>query len=579
MEMLPRHLRKYVVEQNYAKYTPVEQATWRYILRQLRAFLSVNAHESYVEGLEKTGIEIDRIPRIEDISEKLQKFGWRAIPVSGFIPPAAFMELQSLGVLPIASDMRTLDHLLYTPAPDIVHEAAGHAPILANPEFANYLRQYAQISRKALISKEDLELYEAIRVLSDVKENPLSTTEQVQAAEQNLEKVSKSTQHISEATELGRMNWWTAEYGLIGDMKNPKIFGAGLLSSVGESKWCLSEKVKKIPLTVDCIKQGYDITEPQPQLFVTPDFVTLVKVLNEMADRMAFRQGGITGVQKAICAESVNTVELNSGIQISGIVVEAITPPHPSQEVAYLRFQGPSQLSFKDKQLQGQGPDYHAHGFGTPVGKLKKFPSICPSQLSDNQWDQLNAAPGKILDLEFTNGVRVTGTFNGRVEQDGRTILLSLTDARAIYQDRILFEPAWGTFDMAIGSAVTSVFGGPADREAYGETDDFVVARVPQRTYSAEEKLFHSQYARVRELREAKVQGPELETALQTLLEIHDQKFRADWLLRLEAYELVVQRIPNSPLSTILRGNLASLAIQDARVTSMIQDGLAHAHL
>lgn len=578
MESLPKHLRKYVVEQNYSKYTPVEQASWRYILRQLKAFLSVHAHESYVDGLAKTGIEIESIPHIEDISAKIQKFGWRAIPVSGFIPPAAFMELQSLGVLPIASDMRTLDHLLYTPAPDIVHEAAGHAPILANPEFAEYLRQYAQISRKALISKEDLDMYEAIRELSDMKENPSSTAEQIKTAEEKLDRVSKSISHVSEAAELGRMNWWTAEYGLIGDMAKPKIFGAGLLSSVGEAKWCLSDKVKKIPLTVDCIKQGYDITEPQPQLFVTPDFKTLVKVLNEMADQMAFRRGGIESVQKAIRAESVNTVELNSGVQISGVVTEVITPPHPSQEVAYLRFNGPSQISFKDEQLHGQGTDYHAHGFGTPVGKLKKFPSICPSSLSDSQWDQLNAAPGQRMDLEFTSGVHVVGMFNGRFEQGGKTVLLSLTDAKATYGDRVLFDPSWGTYDIAIGCSVTSVFGGAADREAFGETDDFVAARVPQRQYSDEEKLFHSQYAQVRELREKKVQGTELESALSRILEVQDKKFPQDWLLKLEAYELISNRVAGSAMTAKLRGELEKKA-QDPKLTSMIQDGLAHAQL
>jgi phenylalanine-4-hydroxylase len=579
MEALPKHLRKYVVDQNYAKYTPVEQASWRYILRQLKAFLSVHAHEAYLEGLEKTGIEIESIPHIEKISAKLQRFGWRAIPVSGFIPPAAFMELQSLGVLPVASDMRTLDHLLYTPAPDIVHEAAGHAPILANLEFADYLRQYAEVSRKALISKEDINLYKSIRELSDLKENPSSSPGQIKASQEKLEEVSKNIKYVSEAAELGRMNWWTAEYGLIGDIKNPKIYGAGLLSSVGEAKWCLSDKVKKIPLTVDCLKQAYDITEPQPQLFVTPDFKTLVKVLNEMADQMAFRKGGMTSIQKAICAESVNTVQLNSGIQISGVVIEALTPPHPSQEVAYLRFQGACQLSYKNEELPGHGTSYHIHGFGTPIGRLKKFPGICPSELSDSQWDLLNAAPGKKLDLEFTSGVLVTGNFNGRVEQEGKTIILSLTDAKVTYQDRVLFDPSWGTFDMAIGSSVPSVFGGAADREAFGETDDFVAARVPQRTYSDEEKLFHSQYAKVREIREKKIQGAELEAELHKVLEIHDERFRLDWLLRLEVYELVNERLPNSKLKQKLHADLERIGSQDSKVSPMIQDGLAYAQL
>ncbi|MCK6596989.1 MAG: aromatic amino acid hydroxylase [Bdellovibrionaceae bacterium] len=283
MENLPQHLRKYIVEQDYSKYTPIDHAVWRFILRQLKKFLKVNAHECYLEGLEKTGITEDRIPSIAELSKNLEKFGWRALPVSGFIPPAAFMELQSLSVLPIASDMRSLEHLLYTPAPDIVHEAAGHAPILIHPEFSNYLKKYAQVAKKALISKEDLELYEAIRILSDIKENPHSNSEQIMEAEENLKFKSKSITHVSEASLLSRMNWWTAEYGLIGSLDKPKIFGAGLLSSVGESKWCLSDAVKKIPLSLDCLNYSYDITEPQPQLFVTPNFQTLTLVLEQMA--------------------------------------------------------------------------------------------------------------------------------------------------------------------------------------------------------------------------------------------------------------------------------------------------------
>jgi phenylalanine-4-hydroxylase len=579
VEMLPNHLKKYVVQQNYEKYTPVEQASWRYVLRQLKAFLKVHAHECYEEGLEKTGIQIESIPRIEDISAKLQKFGWRAIPVSGFIPPAAFMELQSLGVLPIASNMRTLNHLQYTPAPDIVHEAAGHAPILVHPEFAEYLRQYAQIARKAIISKEDLDMYEAIRDLSDIKENSDSSSEKIRLAEENLERVSKNISHVSEAAELGRMNWWTAEYGLIGDLKNPKLFGAGLLSSVGEAKFCLSEKVRKIPLSVECIQQGYDITEPQPQLYVTPDFATLSRVLQEMAEKMAFRLGGITSVQKAIRAQSVNTVQLNSGLQISGVVEEVLTPPHPSQEVAYLRFQGPSQLCYADKQLPNHGVTYHAHGFGTPIGKLRKFPTTCPSQLSDAQWDSLGAAPGKTMELEFASGVQVKGLFNGRFENDRKTIVLSLADATVTFQGRVLFEPAWGTFDMAVGSQVTSVFGGAADRIAYGDTDDFVAARVPQRKYSDEEKLFHSQYQTIRDIREQGIRGEHLLQALQPILTLHDQKFSKDWLLRLEAYELVRSWAAGSAMEATLLHNLKALAETDPKLTSLIHDGIAHAQI
>ena len=117
-------------------------------------------------------MDFDSIPRIEKMSEKLQKFGWQAVPVDGFLPPAVFMELQSMSVLPIASAIRTIDHILYTPAPDIVHEAAGHAPMLINRDFANYLRRYAHVAKKTIMSSKDLEQYIAIRELSDKKEDP-----------------------------------------------------------------------------------------------------------------------------------------------------------------------------------------------------------------------------------------------------------------------------------------------------------------------------------------------------------------------------------------------------------------------
>lgn len=571
-DFLPPHLKKYVVEQHYEKYTPVDQAVWRYILRQLKAFLLKHAHECYSEGLEKTGINVEQIPRIEDVSAKLKKFGWRALPVSGFIPPAAFMELQALGVLPIASDMRTLDHLLYTPAPDIVHEAAGHAPILIHPEFSEYLTRYAQVAKKAIISKEDLDLYETIRELSDIKENPVSTAEQIKNAEVHLDKVSKSISHVSEASELSRMNWWTAEYGLIGSLDNPKIFGAGLLSSVGEAKWCLNDKVKKIPLTVDCIKTTYDITEPQPQLFVTPDFKTLWKVLDDMADQMAFKVGGLKGLNKAIEAKSVNTAELNSGIQISGVIIETITA---GNELAYLRLEGPSQLNFKDQQLPGHDKSYHAHGFGTPVGFLKAIPEKCPSTFSDQEWNQLNVEPGKTTRLEFASGVVVEGVVKNRLSKDGKTILLSLEKAIAKLNDRILFQPEWGTYDMAIGSSVVSVFGGPADREAYGETSDFVAKRVPAPHYSDKELQRHQSFGAVRKLRESKVTGAELTKALDEILKKHLEIFPNEWLLILEGLELVNARASDSALKSKLQAELDRLSKQDEKTLGLINEGLA----
>ena len=296
---LPIHLKKYIVDQNHDRYTAKDHAVWRCVLRQLKHFLLENAHECYKNGLDKTGISIESIPKIADISFKLEKYGWRALPVSGFIPPAAFMELQALGFLPVASDIRTLEQITYTPAPDIIHETAGHAPILIDPSFTEYLRSYAQVAYKAIINKEDLDLYQAIRTLSDIKESSDSSNDEIKQAEDDLKEATEKMGNPSEAALLARMNWWTAEYGLIGNMQSPKIYGAGLLSSIAESSDALTPKVKKIPFSLKCLEYSYDITKPQPQLFVVDSFETLTKALKDIEKTMAFYRGGIYGLKNS----------------------------------------------------------------------------------------------------------------------------------------------------------------------------------------------------------------------------------------------------------------------------------------
>jgi phenylalanine-4-hydroxylase len=575
--MLPAHLKRYVVEQDYSRYTPVDQEVWRYIMRQLKSFLSRHAHPCYVDGLEKTGIELDRIPNIEAMSEKLQKFGWQAVPVSGFIPPAAFMELQSLSYLPIASDMRTTDHLTYTPAPDIVHEAAGHAPILVDQEFAGYLKAYAQVARKAIISREDMEQYEAIRVLSDSKEDPGSTPEQIRSAEKKLEEVSASISHVSEAALLGRMNWWTAEYGLIGSLAEPRIFGAGLLSSVGEAKACLDPKVRKIPLTIECIDYSYDITEPQPQLFVTPDFPRLVDVLEELAKMMAYRRGGAEGLEKAKVSQTPNTVELNSGLQISGTLKEYLAA---SGEPAYLQFEGPTQLCALGRQIEGQGIDHHAHGFGSPVG-IPEGAMKCLSEMSDEELSRLGLKKGERAELKFRTGAHVIGTVTDLTRlPDGRLGIVSFRDCKVTREGRTLFDPSWGTYDMAVGSRVVSVFGGPADRAKYGEVDDFAAKVIPRKQWSDSAVRIHRLYQSVRDLRPEIDSGAaskqESGSPLDRFDRLHAEIQRVcpdDWLLHLDLYELVDQ-LSSPERQERLSRELTTIASKDPEIKARIDDGL-----
>ncbi len=575
-ENIPEHLAPFIVKQDPALYTPIDHASWRYILRVSRAFFAHSAHKKYLNGLEETGISIDRIPLVSEIDECLRRFGWRAVAVSGFIPPAAFMEFQSLGILPVACDMRSLDHLAYTPAPDIVHEAAGHAPIIADPEYADYLRNYGEVSRKAISSDKDLLVYEAIRNLSEVKENPHSTWAEVQAAQTRLDQAVAAVDFLSEAALLARMNWWTVEYGLVGTMDNPKIYGAGLLSSVGESFHCLRDQVQKTPFSIDCIETDYDITRPQPQLFVTPDFASLTRVLEEFAQTMAFRRGGRAGLEKALQAKTPTTAVLDSGIQVGGLLAEFLGDQAGAP--CYLSFRGPTQLAYRDHQLDGHGANYHREGFGSPVGKLKGL-GKSPAALTEQDLLALGFSPGKMARLEFESGVVVVGILEGFVRKEGLLLVLVFNSCTVTLGERILFRPEWGTYDMACGSEVISVFGGTPDRGAYlRETGGLTQKPAFQKTnLTPENRELNGHYQRVRELRELAQREPsKLSIVKAGLSEVHvrlNAQHPDDWLLRLELLELNRTLNLMAPWEEPVRNELTQLSKRSPQTQELIARG------
>lgn len=566
---IPSHLKRYVVDQNYGRYTPEDHAVWRFIMRQLIVFLSKHAHPCYLEGLKRTGISSETIPHIEEMDKRLQEFGWGAVPVSGFIPPAAFMEFQSLSLLPIASDMRTLDHLLYTPAPDIVHEAAGHAPILVEPAFAEYLRRYATVASNAIISREDLNQYEAIRELSDIKENPVSTAEDIKSAEKKLNEVNSRISYVSEAGLLSRMNWWTAEYGLIGPIDNPRIFGAGLLSSVGESQQVLSSKVKKIPLDIQCLEYSYDITEQQPQLFVTPDFESLYKVLDQLADQMAFRRGGAYGLDAAKKSQAVNTVQLNSGLQVSGILENfELVDDQP----IFFKMSGPTQLSIARSELSGHGADYHQHGFSSPIGLLKSS-DRCLSEWSDEDLKNAGFISSQHVKLEYRSGFIVEGIFKGSMRKNDRIVLLAFEKATVTKGNTVYYDPNWGPFELAVGSSVPSVFGGAADRVQFGETEDFVASKVPAKKYSPERRNAHQFYSDIRHMRQT-LKNQANPGLLIQYIDRYKKKFSSEWLLGIELLELAHKMKLEKSIVDSLTVHLRNLPSINESAKKCIEDGI-----
>ncbi len=530
---LPKHLHKFIVAQPYEEYTPQNQAVWRYVMRMNIDYLSKVAHGSYRDGLAATGITIDNIPRMEGMNRILKDIGWAAVSVDGFIPPNAFMEFQAYNVLVIASDMRTIDHIEYTPAPDIIHEAAGHAPIIANPEYAEYLRRFGEIGSKAISSSEDYEMYEAIRLLSILKEDPNSSEEEINEAQERVEYLQNNMGELSEMAKIRNLHWWTVEYGLIGELDNPKIYGAGLLSSIGESKACLQPEVKKIPYSLKAADVNFDITNQQPQLFVTPDFAYLSQVLEEFANTMALRTGGLEGVKKLIDSKGLGTIELSTGIQVSGNFSEVIEDQ--KGRVAYVQTKGATALANRDKELISHGTLNHPDGYGSPVGKLKGI-NLPIEDMAPRDLDAYGIYEGKTKRFEFESGITVDGKIiTGTRDLRGKILIITLEDCTVTYDDKVLFKPEWGIYDMAIGKEVVSAYAGPADVHSFGDVGKVSETKTHKIKYSDRERALYELYEQVRRVREENSANTGF---INTIFEQFKTDFPKDWLLPLELYEL-----------------------------------------
>ncbi|MBU1010112.1 MAG: aromatic amino acid hydroxylase [Bacteroidetes bacterium] len=567
LERLPLHLKQLIIDQDYQSYTWQDHAVWRFVMKQNVAFLSDKAHAAYLDGLRKTGISIDRIPDTDTMNSILSEIGWAAVTVDGFIPPAAFMEFQAFNVLVIAADIRPLDQVEYTPAPDIIHEAAGHAPIIADPEYAEYLRYFGEIGSKAFSSAADFALYEAIRHLSILKADPFTPEADIREAEKQLQEKEAGLGEPSEMALIRNLHWWTVEYGLIGELDNPGIYGAGLLSSIGESAGALSSKVKKLPYSIEAVHYNFDITTQQPQLFVTPDFRHLTHVLDAFADTMALRRGGPEGIRKAIDSANTASCVYDSGLQVSGTFSEVIMH---HDKAAYLMTQGPTSLCFNNKLIDGHGTTVHQHGFGSPIGRFNNI-NKPPGQLSDDELTRLGLVVGQTATLLFESGVSLQGKLISTQRCEGSLVLLGFDACTVRYHDRLLFDPSWGTYDMAVGEAIVSAFGGPADADAYGLEYPVPAEKTHKIQYSEASRGLHRLYGELRLVRES---GRDHDRLL-PLWKILRTEYPNDWLLPVELAELLHDHPMKGISFEEVVEYLKAMAKQKPAISNLINRGLA----
>ncbi|MGN7787448.1 aromatic amino acid hydroxylase [Niabella sp. 22666] len=566
IDRLPRHLRQYIVPQHYHHYTPVDHAVWRYVMRQNYNYLKDVAYYPYIPGLKKAGLSIEHIPDLQTMNDHLKQIGWGAVTVNGFIPSQAFMEFQAYRVLIIAADIRQIEHIEYTPAPDIIHESAGHAPIIGEPEYARYLQFTGEVGTKAMSSKKDHELFEAIRKLAVLKELAGTGADLIKQAEEELLHIQANMGQPSEMALLARLHWWTVEYGLIGDLDHYKIYGAGLLSSIGESVTCMKPDVKKIMYTLDAVNYAYDITQPQPQLFVTPNFANLVTVLDEFADSLSYRTGGALGLRRAIECGMTCTAVYSSGLQVSGVFVGNRKEEH----LAYIQTKGATALAVNNKELEGHGKAYHKAGFGSPVGKLINTDKpIEACTISDLR--SLGIEEGQSAVLPFTNGLEVKGVVGDILLNNDKIILIRFTECEVkdTATGQVLFEPTWGRYDMAVGEKIISVFAGAADKDAF-EQVTLLPKEMPVSSYSDEQLTLHQLYQQVRNVREGNAMKSDLVNVWAKIKANHPH----DWLCAIEILELVQDQPLLDDLRFEVEDYLQQLKTTKPELAKLINDGL-----
>jgi phenylalanine-4-hydroxylase len=265
-------------------------------------------------------------------------------------------------------------------------------------------------------------------------------------------------------------------------------------------------------------------------------------------------------LERALEAQTVNSLELDSGLQISGLFTDYRL--NENKEPVFIKFSGPCQLSLKGEQLEGHGPDYHAQGYSTPLGLLK----------GGSDPASFDFKIGAEARLNFASGIEVRGKVKNLLRHQGRLLVVAFEACRVVDGSQVLFEPEWGVFDMAVGTQVISVFGGPADRLNFIDTDDFVARRVPVKKFSPRQLQLHDLYRRIREARENNAADSEI----LSLGEIYFSEFPTLWLPGLELTEIALKRPALHDLAERLETHLQNF--KDSAGLDCIRDGLHLAH-
>jgi phenylalanine-4-hydroxylase len=330
----------------------------------------------------------------------------------------------------------------------------------------------------------------------------------------------------------------------------------------------MNKKVEKLWYTIDAINYSYDITKPQPQLFVTPTFRNLIDVLEQFADTMAFRRGGSEGVLKAIECKNTSTAVYSSGLQVSGTFTDLGIGT--KDKLFFIKTTGPSALAFDNKQLVGHDKSYHQDGFSSPVGKLKNSAKAL-EDYTDEDLRYSGIIKGKQTQLLFESGLKISGKVKSLLKRDNKLLLITFTNCHVTDEvGTIYFKPEWGTYDMAVGAAITSVFCGSADKDAFEEVPLKAESATYHPEYDVKAKQYHQQFQTVRNIRERKLETNLLLEVWKTLKKL----FRDDWLCSLEILEILDQKEEYPEACREIQIYLEMKASHVAELNTLIKHGL-----
>lgn len=229
--------------QTYANYTADDQAVWKLLVERQMAQLPGKASQAYLDGITATGFRADRIPDFElDLNPRLtQLTGWRVSAVEGLIPNRTFFELMANRHFPATTWLRRHDQLDYLPEPDMFHDTFGHVPMLSNQAFCDFLAALSQIALRFVDHEEAIDM-------------------------------------------ISRLYWYTVEFGLIEENDGLRIYGGGILSSVGETTYSLySDQPRRLPYQVNTLlRTPYIIDHYQEQYFVIQSYDQLYHSVPEI---------------------------------------------------------------------------------------------------------------------------------------------------------------------------------------------------------------------------------------------------------------------------------------------------------